>query len=154
MTALRIYVAGPLSAPSPALRLRNVRRAIAVATALAERGWHPFLPHLSHYWDPTERLGYAWWMGWCREWLGACDALYWIGSSPGADREAGWARALGLEIYQRLADVPRVDTARGESSMIASASILDERPPEDDDEEEPDDELEEGDAPLQEPTEA
>jgi hypothetical protein len=111
---LRIYVAGPLSAPTPALRLRNVRRAVRTGTALARLGHLPFVPHLTHYWDPDDRLlGYDWWTAYDHVWLRLCEALYWLSPSPGADRERALAEALGLPIYTALADVPAVGAAAG-----------------------------------------
>lgn len=109
-----IYVSGPLRAPTLEGRLANVQRAIDTGTALAQRGWFPFIPHLSHYWDPDDTLfGWEWWLRLDHHWVSACDALFYIAPSQGADLELGWARDEGKAIYTRVEDVPVVEAHHG-----------------------------------------
>ena len=47
------------------------------------------------------------------EWLDVCDALFFIGESPGANNELKIAREKGLTIYMKLEEVP--ECARGDN---------------------------------------
>jgi len=40
--------------------------------------------------------------------ISVCQALFYIGSSKGANRELDWAKEHGLIIYYKLEDVPEV----------------------------------------------
>lgn len=80
-----VYVAGPYSGGDPVL---NVRNAIAVADALLEAGFCPFVPHLCHGWHMVSPKAYEAWMAWDVAWLQKCDVLLRLpGKSPGADWE-------------------------------------------------------------------
>jgi len=107
---MRIFVAGPYSGTVEEAHT-NVRAAMAEATELMHRGHEPFVPHLSHYWhlqmvDEGAPCSYERWMRWTCAWLRQCEALFFLGSSPGADRERALAEELGLPIYTSLKEVP------------------------------------------------
>ena len=111
---MRIFVAGPLTHMDPEKRGDNVEHALDTGHALLLGGHQPFVPHLSQYWDDHlwcggDNLPYERWMEWTLSWLRVCDALYFIGSSPGADRELALAEELGLPIYRSLDEVPAVE---------------------------------------------
>ena len=106
---MRIYVAGPYSAPTAREVQANVNEAIRVACALMRKGHSVYIPHLSHYvWlHPEGNFPYEHWVAQDYVWLDECDALYFIASSPGADKERaymekGWRRP----VYTSLEDVP------------------------------------------------
>jgi hypothetical protein len=108
---MKIYVAGPYSAPSEDERLRNVRRAIAIAMNLRIRGHEPFIPHLTHYVDLHARavgieFDYESYMAWDRAFQGVCEGFYYMGPSPGADRELARAKELGQRIFMTMDEVP------------------------------------------------
>jgi len=116
---LRIYIAGPYtpksSNPHTAVQevQRNVDRAIEIANALIEKGHYVFVPHLSHYIHvhySCKRDYGEWWyeldMTFLRRWA---NALFYFGSSRGADRELEMARQLGLKIFRSLDEVPEVE---------------------------------------------
>jgi hypothetical protein len=110
----RIYIAGPYSATEVAVRINNVQMALHAARSLIDKGWAPFVPHLSHYADdyyrairkPLEYEGYIWWDN---SFLDVCDALYYLGSSPGADAELARAITMGLPTYRRMSEVPTIE---------------------------------------------
>ena len=111
---MRVYVAGPYSGPTEADRLLNVQRACEVGYELLLRGHNPFIPHLTHFfeeWAAEHRQGlsYEEYMRWDESWLTVCDALYYIGSSPGADIELEVARSYGLLVFESMEDVPAYD---------------------------------------------
>ncbi len=110
---MRIYVAGPYTgADQPAID-ENVRVAIDTGLALLKRGHAPFIPHLTGFVDlRAQQIGMnvTWgeYVRWDLEWLRVCDALFYLGSSPGADLELEEAQQLGKTIYRNLEDVPDV----------------------------------------------
>ena len=111
---MRIFVCGPYTGPSAEQAHLNVCRAMTIATELMHRGHEPFLPHLSHYLhlhqvDREASLRYDRWMRWTLTWLDQCDALYFMGRSPGADAELARARELKMTIYRNLGEVPDGD---------------------------------------------
>jgi hypothetical protein len=110
---IKVYIAGPLTggphAPWPAgRREHNVNVAAALAAELIDRGFQPFVPHLSHYIDRLSPvpISYETWMQQDFEWLSLCDCLYRLpGESPGADREVDYAREHGIPVFQSVAEV-------------------------------------------------
>lgn len=107
---MRIYVAGPYSAPTEAERFANTKRAMDAGVALFRLGHIPFIPHLTHFvemhCDP--KLSYHDYMNWDEEWLAQCHGLVFLGQSPGANVELAHAQRLGLEIFTSLEEVPRL----------------------------------------------
>jgi hypothetical protein len=106
-----IFVCGPYTAGSRVAEEENVQRALRVATSLFIRGHQPFVPHLSHFWHHLAaangtHIPYERWMAYTLAWLRKCDAVLYLGPSPGADREVALARTLGLTIYTDPDDVP------------------------------------------------
>lgn len=110
---LRIYIAGPYTACTKWNIERNVRTAIDVGIALFKKGHFPFIPHLTHYVDiRAYNTGFpiTWKEYMARDlaWLEVADALFFVGESKGADMELEAARALGINIYYTLSEVPNV----------------------------------------------
>lgn len=103
---MKIYVAGPYSAPTEEETLANVQKCINVARVLIILGHNPYVPHLSHYVDEGVNFGYDKWMVLTEEWLRCCDALYQVAPSPGAERELVLAEELGKPVYLKLEEVP------------------------------------------------
>jgi len=122
---MRIFVSGPLTATNYVEQSDNVERAMDVAAELMQRGHQPFIPHLCQFWDdylrdvdhglPSYEFTYEWWMEYCLTWLDQCQALYFIGPSPGSLREHERAlhlnriRTEGFPIFYQLSEVPTID---------------------------------------------
>ena len=111
--SMKIYIAGPYSAKTKRKRLQNAIRAVKAGLILFKKGHYPFIPHLFHWADQYARimgLEMTWedWMKWDIEWLVECDALLFLGGSPGADIELKAAQELGLKIYYSTDEVPEV----------------------------------------------
>lgn len=107
MTPLRIYIAGPLTATPESSRERNVAAAMVAAEGLLAKGHYPFIPHLTHFYDLLlPGLSYAQYLSWDKAWLDVSDALFFLGHSPGADKELRWAEKRGIPVYHNLQDVP------------------------------------------------
>lgn len=117
-TSLLIYVAGPLANKDSMRKLANIEHAMDIGYRLRLKGHVPIIPHLSHYFDAYLHRTYGqredaeFYMQWDFDLLRHCDALYFIGPSPGADREISLAGELGLEIFMSMDQVREVPDAR------------------------------------------
>ena len=108
---LKIYIAGPYSAPSAELRRRNTEIAIDMGLRLRKKGHFPYIPHLTHFIDERAMeigvpMTYEEYLAWDTEWLKACDALLYLASSRGADYELENAKRLGLTVFYSADEIP------------------------------------------------
>ncbi len=105
----RVYVAGPLSDPDPAIRRQNVERAQRATAALIRAGYAPLCPHLSHWMDPNDELGYENWLAVDFAWVAVADAVFRLaGPSPGTEREVALAAELGIPVVSTIAELEEV----------------------------------------------
>jgi hypothetical protein len=107
---LKIYVAGPYTAPTPELCRANVDKAIDAGLSLWKKGHFPYIPHLTHYIDEFAMqtgvpMSYEEYLEMDTAWLKECDALLYLGSSKGADYELENAKGLGLIIFHSIDEV-------------------------------------------------
>jgi hypothetical protein len=107
---MKIYIAGPYSAPTEQGRIDNANRAIDAAIELVKKGHTPFIPHLDHLWDIRAQeqginYSHAFWLDWCLEWLPLCDAMLFLGHSKGADIELTFARDNHIPIYFSIGEI-------------------------------------------------
>jgi hypothetical protein len=114
MDKLKIYIAGPLSAPTKHGMLDNIQKAFDVALEIAKKGHIFYLPHLSFFFDEYAQekevsLPWEYWMEFDKYWIEQSDALFFIGSSPGADKELEWAKEMGKQIFYSLDEVEAVE---------------------------------------------
>ena len=109
MAPLKIYVAGPFTKGPP---VDNVRTALLAGRRLREKGYYPYVPHLSFFTEMLD-LGpsdWGYWMDWHAPWLDACDAVFRVpGESPGADIEVERAQKAGKQIFKSLMEVPKTE---------------------------------------------
>lgn len=111
---MRIYVAGPYSAPTRDGVEANIQRAMRTAASCMFRGHDAHCPHTAT--DPIEQYATAYHKGWLdyerwmrldfgliRHWA---TALFYIAPSPGTDRELALAEELGLTVFRSLDEVP------------------------------------------------
>ena len=103
---MRIYIAGPLNADAVGY-LQNVHRMTQASVMLRQMGHAPYNPCL----DLLDGImagdfGYEDYFYTSQEWLKVADAMFFLGSSPGADKERALAESLGLPIYEGLNEVP------------------------------------------------
>jgi hypothetical protein len=92
-----IYIAAPYTKPDPAV---NTRSAILVAEQLRDKGFIPFVPHLTHLWHLISPHEIDYWYEYDIEWLKKCDALLRLpGESKGADNEVKVAQELGIPVF-------------------------------------------------------
>lgn len=110
---MRIYIAGPYSAPTEEERLDNTLAAIDAGIAVLLKGHYPYVPHLSHWLDIRAKeigIDLRWedYVRWGEQWVEVADAVLLLGHSPGADREIEKARNLGKVLFFSLAEIPDV----------------------------------------------
>ena len=97
MRSKRIYIAGPYTKGDTAL---NVRAAILAGNKLAQAGYSPFIPHLSHFWHMLCLHPIEFWYQYDFVWLELCDCLLRLpGESVGSDLEVRRAKELGIPVY-------------------------------------------------------
>lgn len=99
----KVYVAGPYTRGDVAT---NVRKAIEAASSLVDRGFAPFVPHLTHFWHILSPRPYEFWLDLDFEYLRCCDAVLRLpGESSGADREVELAKSLGIPVFEWASEV-------------------------------------------------
>jgi hypothetical protein len=114
---IRAYVAGPLGTGQD--RAANVARAMEAGVELLKAGYAPLVPHLTHFIDPHEGLGYERWLACDLAWIEAADFLFLLpGESPGAARERLFAREYGIPVVHNIDELDAyarpVPSAEGE----------------------------------------
>ena len=112
---LKIYIAGPYTAPTDEQLEKNVNSAIDAAFAILDKGHFPYIPHLTHFVDKRAsekgiKLTWDDYIRWDTVWAELCDALLYLGSSKGADLELELAVRLGKKIYRSLNEIPSATT--------------------------------------------
>ena len=125
---LKIYVAGPYtptngdSHDAARIAYANTKRAIQAGIALIEKGQIPFIPHLTHFihLETDKPLPKEFYYEYDMAWLKCCDALLYLGSSEGADKERKWAEQNGLMIFESLNDVPIFKKTDSEEQEVLS----------------------------------
>mgnify|MGYP001591394878 CR=1 FL=1 len=91
-----VYVAGPYTNGDSVL---NVRAVCAAAERIIAAGHVPFVPHLYHLWHLIAPKEYQYWLDLDRAWLRKCEVMVRLpGHSPGADKEAEWAKEEGIAV--------------------------------------------------------
>ena len=97
-----IFIAGPYAGDQAI----NVRNALKVADRLLERGYVPYVPHLTHFWDFASPHSRSEWIALHANWLRRCDALLRLpGSSVGADEEIDLAVTLDIPVFYFVSDL-------------------------------------------------
>lgn len=106
-----VFVSGPFSAATRQGQDENIRKAAEAGRLLLERGCHPIVPHLlvREYYRPEDEggpFGYEALMEYALGLLARCDAILFLGSSSGADRELALAKKLGKPVYYDIRELP------------------------------------------------
>ena len=115
MRPLRIMVIGPYSATSIFERYLNVSAASAAGRELLVLGHVPLVPHsMTANWEEDSRLAYADFLRLTCSWLAVCDAVLYLGASPGADWELAEAERLCLRVFRCIKEVPAMTHPEGD----------------------------------------
>jgi len=110
LPGLTIFVAGPYGDnKSQAEKNANVETAKEIGKQIALKGHFPFIPHtMLQGWEMDDRFTTEHFKRIDFQWLEFCDALYFIGESPGANVEKEIATKKGLQIFEKIEDVQEV----------------------------------------------
>jgi hypothetical protein len=96
----KVYIAGPYTKGDVAI---NVRKAITAGEVLAQEGFIPFVPHLTHFWHLIHPHDVEYWYQYDMHWLECCDCLLRLdGDSKGADEEMRRMASLGKPIFMDI----------------------------------------------------
>ena len=93
---MRIYVAGPYTAPTPTEMFDNMRRGMRLATKLLLKGHSPFCPFLDYHFqlqlrEPKEVLTVEDYYRYSLDWLEVSDAVILL---PGYERSVGTVKEI------------------------------------------------------------
>lgn len=111
---MRIYVAGPLSGTADKVNaatvtdyIQNCHRMMSIAVKLRSKGHYPYTPcldvllgFLDGGWEYDDYADMN------LDFMEVCDAMFFIGHSPGADKELTRAKELGKTVYYSIEEVP------------------------------------------------
>lgn len=125
---MRVYVAGPISNGESGKMgyqavVDNVRAAIIVGDELADLGYSPFVPHLTHFWNLIMPRPYQSWLEIDDEWVKVSDAVLRLpGDSKGADREVALARKHRIPVFYSVEELENAlrDKLRAEKARSAN----------------------------------
>lgn len=109
MKRLKIYIAGPLTNKNASIMQKNVEKAMEIGGEILKLGHIPFIPHLFHYFhlfwlNKDHEFTYQDYMRTDLAWLKHADALFYIGSSKGADIEKLIAESYNIPIITDLVE--------------------------------------------------
>ncbi len=93
----KVFISGPYTNGDTGY---NVNRAIEVADILADLGFAPYVPHLTHFWHIMSPKPYEFWLELDKEFLLCCDCVLRLaGKSSGADAEVELAKKRNIPVY-------------------------------------------------------
>jgi len=103
-TPIRVYIAGPYTSSDLEKREENVKRAMEIGTKIMQLGHHPYCPHThTGTWEDFADIAYEEFMQLhmtiLEKWA---EAMFFIGSSPGADREKAMAEKMGIPVFTTI----------------------------------------------------
>lgn len=106
---VRVYISGPITAPTEEEIRRNVEVADAVGRELAALGYNPFIPHKqTEGWHSRTSFTREQYLALDFDWLRLCHAVYLL---PGWERSLGAlaeyeeARRLGIPLVRSVAEL-------------------------------------------------
>lgn len=114
-----VYISAPYTLGDTAL---NVSRAIIVADALADCGYVPYIPHLTHFWHMIRPRSYEYWLKYDIEWLDKCDVVLRLsGESKGADIEVSHALSKGIPVVLSINELKQIYPIRNKDEAESNS---------------------------------
>lgn len=93
---IKVYIASPYTKGDVVV---NVRQSMDAFEKLANFGFIPYCPLLTHFQHLVHPRDYDFWINYDLEWLKVCDAMIRIdGESSGADLEEKYANDHGIPV--------------------------------------------------------
>jgi len=104
MKKLRVYIAGPYTSRDLEKRSENMRKAREIGTKIMQMGHYPYVPHThTGTWEDSADIDYEAFMQLhftiLEKWA---EAMFFIDSSPGADRERAKAEQMGIPVFTTI----------------------------------------------------
>ncbi|MBW3022518.1 DUF4406 domain-containing protein [Candidatus Woesearchaeota archaeon] len=104
MKKIKVYIAGPYTNKNPRIRSENIKKAVEMGREILKMGHHPYVPHRhTGEWEDAHPFSYEEMMQlhftFIEKWA---DAMFFMGSSPGADREKAMAKSLGIPVFHSI----------------------------------------------------
>ena len=85
---------------------QNINKAICIADILADGGFIPYIPILTHFWHLVSPHPYEFWIDYDAQLLPMFDCVLRIpGESAGADREVAQAIECGIPVFYTISDL-------------------------------------------------
>lgn len=101
----KVYIASPYTIGDVAI---NVQKAISTGEVLAQLGFTPYIPVLTHLWHLLYSHDPAFWYHYDNEWLSVCDCLLRLpGESKGADDEVILAKGLNKPVFYDIKELTK-----------------------------------------------
>lgn len=99
----RIYVSGPISL---GCQFKNFQQFCEAFYALVEAGFAPFNPGLTLILPGNTSISHADWLAIDLPWVAVADAILRLpGESKGADEECGYARTIGIPVFDSIEEL-------------------------------------------------
>lgn len=103
---IRVYIAMPYGDHnSLEQRQRNTDAAMRVWHLLADAGFAPFCPHLSHFLHEFSNRERMHWLSQTAAWIEPCDCVLALGESEGVDDEVSRAFSMGKPVFRIISDL-------------------------------------------------
>lgn len=83
-------------------RQYNAEKAMDVFTTLADAGFAPFCPHLSHFLHERHPRDRFHWLAQSSAWVPVCDCILALGESEGVNGEISVALANGMPVFRMI----------------------------------------------------
>ena len=100
---IKVYVAGPYTKGDVCI---NVKKAIDIGEELIQKGFCPYIPHLTHFQHLFHPHTWQEWLDLDFEWIKQCDYLLRIsGESLGADKEVEFAKQNNITVVSSVNDL-------------------------------------------------
>ena len=103
---ITVFIAMPYGDDNSAeVRKLNTDKAMAVWHTLADAGFLPFCPHLSHFLHEYRARPRKEWLMHAMLWLEKCDCVLTFGNSEGVSGEVRRAHLLGKPVFTMYGDL-------------------------------------------------
>lgn len=119
-----VFVSGPLNSSGSVDD--NIRNACLVGHYLIERGFVPYVPHLSFFWNMMHKRDEGYWMEHDKRVILHCVAVLRLpGESRGADEEVEFAGQNGIKVmYLKDVSVPSIGDTIDKLATIGTDSSV------------------------------
>lgn len=103
---IRVYIAMPYGDHNTLeQRHYNTVKAMAVWHTLADAGFAPFCPHLSHFLHEYRNRDRMHWLAQTASWVDVCECVLALGESDGVKEEVARALSQKIPVFRTLGDL-------------------------------------------------